>query len=174
MTFTEQWFGPESCKGLVALAGLIADVEGEIVEIGSWEGRSTCALANAVHPRVVHAVDHWHGSPGEPSAELAAGRDVFATWAANVAELTAGNVVAHRMGWRDYTPADSVAFVFIDAEHSYTEVRDTVNAYLPLMAAGGVICGDDVHHSPVRQALFEVLPALEIYTQATLWSWRKK
>lgn len=173
MRFTEEWFGVESCKGLVMLADLVADVAGEIIEIGSWEGRSTCTLANAVYPRVVHAVDHWQGSPGELSAPLAAERDVYAAWAANVNELTAGNVVAHRMGWRDYTPDGPVAFVFIDAEHSYTEVRDTVNAYLPLMVSGGVICGDDAHHPPVRQALFEVLPVNEIYTQATLWSWRK-
>ena len=172
MTFTENWFGEGSCNTLVSLASNVGNVDGEIVEIGSWEGRSTCALANAVYPRIVHAVDHWKGSPGEPSEQLAQGRDVYKRWQANVKQLTKGNVIAHRMGWRDY-PIPPTAFVFIDAEHSYQEVRDCVAAFLPHLVSGGIICGDDSHHEPVRRALFDVLPAWSIYVQTTVWSWRK-
>ena len=61
------------------------------------------------------------------------------------------------MGWRDYFAADDspCRFVFIDAEHSYDEVRATLDVVIPLVVSGGIICGDDVHHPPVRQALID-------------------
>jgi len=175
MTFTEKWFPPQSCDLLADLAQSVADVRGRIVEVGSWEGRSTVALANAIAPRVVHAVDTWKGSPGEPSAALAAERDVYATWRQNIDDLTAGNVVAFRMPWREYaeTATTPVALVFIDAEHTYTEVRDTIQAFLPHVQRGGVICGDDAHHGPVREAVLHCLPSLEVQTRASMWWWRK-
>ena len=172
MTFTEEWFCVASQERLAELAR--SAPEGLIVEIGSWEGRSTVALANAVHPRVVHAVDTWNGSPGEISASLAAQRDIFATWQANMAALTAGNVVAHRLGWREYlhdltTMELAVGFAFIDAEHTYREVYDNIAALIPLMAPGGIICGDDSHHPPVRQAVLDHFPEAQV--KATVWSW---
>jgi predicted O-methyltransferase YrrM len=169
--FTEEWFPEQSQARLAELAESVADVPGAIIEIGSWEGRSTIALANAVHPRTVNAVDTWLGSPGEVSSQLAAERDVFAQFKANVYEWTAGNVLAHRMGWRDFVNGgrfSPVAFVFIDAEHTYDEVRDTIAAFVPLMSPGGVICGDDAHHPPVRQAALEAFP--DAQHVATLWS----
>jgi predicted O-methyltransferase YrrM len=175
MNYTEDWFGIDSCNALAKLTHRIAEVEGIIVEIGAWEGRSTVALAKAAWPRRVNSVDTWAGSPGEISAELAAERDVYQTWRANVDAGTDGNVNEYRMGWRDYLPTvkQPVALAFIDAEHTYTEVRDNIAALLPLMAPGGIICGDDAHHPPVQQALLELFDPHDVTLDATLWIWRK-
>lgn len=175
MRFTEQWFDTPSQEALGRLVRSVADVPGALVEIGAWEGRSTIAMAKAAWPRVVHSVDTWVGSPGEISSELAAERDVFATWSANVAEATDGNVEAHRMGWRDYVPTidEPIALVFIDAEHTYREVADNIAAVLPKMAPGGVICGDDVHHPPIVEAVSEAFDPHVVTVEATLWIWRK-
>lgn len=169
--YTEDWFPFPS---EVALAGLAKRaVDGVIVEIGSWEGRSTVALANAAHPRIVHAVDTWAGSPGEISAELAAGRDVYAKFAANIAAFTAGNVETHRMGWREFVPTltGPVALAFIDAEHSYREVFDNIAALKPLMAPGGIMCGDDIGHPPVQEAVAAHFDPAFVSIDATLWIW---
>jgi len=173
--FTEEWFGAASQDELRRLAAKIADVDGLVVEIGSWEGRSTCALANAVWPRTVHAVDTWQGSAGEISEQLATGRDVFAQWSANIAAYTMGSVIPHRMGWREFLPLIDVpvAFAFIDAEHTYAEVFDNIVGLLPLLADGAVLCGDDQHHRPVREAVLAALPADEVMVCATVWSWTK-
>lgn len=169
MTFTENWFDLPSQQALVDLYYLTANLEGGIVEVGSWEGRSSVALANACHPHTLHCVDTWEGSPGEISRELACQRDVFAQFTENIGMLTAGNVEAHRMGWRDYFAANTtrVRFLFIDAEHTYREVKDNIEAALPLMGAGGVICGDDVHHPPIQQAVWDTLGNVD--STATLW-----
>jgi hypothetical protein len=75
--FQEEWFPHESCLALGSLVRSVRHLDGTMIEVGCWEGRSTCALANAAHPDIVHAVDTWSGSPGEISAQLAASRDVF-------------------------------------------------------------------------------------------------
>ncbi len=167
--FTEQWFSAESCRTLANLAQSTAHLSGAIIEVGCWEGRSTCALANAVHPDIVHAVDTWAGSPGEISADLAADRDVFETFAYNVRVTTAGNVHAHRLGWREFFKVfdGPTKFCHIDACHEYHEVADNIDAVLPLMVAGGVLCGDDAHHPPVQQAVLERFPQAE--RAASLW-----
>jgi predicted O-methyltransferase YrrM len=159
LTFTEEWFSDAACDVLGALAAKVRMLRGRIVEIGSWEGKSTCALANASFPGVVHAIDTWAGSPGESSEQLAAERDVYETFTRNVAELTQGNVRPHRTNWRDYFrhAAFPCRLVFIDAEHTYREVFDTITKVRPLMVPGGVICGDDWHHPPIRQAVADTL-----------------
>ena len=169
--FHEEWFGELNQSVLAGLAAGVADLPGLVVEIGCWEGRSTCVLANAIAPRAVHCVDTWFGSGSEISAQLAAERDVFAQWSANVEAFTAGNVVAHRMGWREFVPTitDPVALVFIDAEHTHREVSDNVAAFLPLVPSGGVLCGDDAHHEPVRSAVLELLPGADVHGSMWLW-----
>jgi predicted O-methyltransferase YrrM len=174
MSFTEDWFGAESQDRLATLGREVTDVPGIVVEIGSWEGRSTCVLANVIRPRAVIAVDTWQGSPGEVSADLASRRDVFATFLENVKTLTSGNVVPVRSAWREFVPkiTDPVALCFIDAEHTYREVQDNIRAILPLMAPGGVICGDDAGHEPVRKAVLDTLPADDVLVMGNVWSYR--
>ena len=172
--FTEEWFGEFSQQTLADLVREVADVNGLLVEVGSWEGRSTIAMANAAYPREVHAVDTWHGSPGEISATLAAERDVYAQFSTNILHFTQGNVVPHRMGWRDYFAemTDPVALCFIDAEHTYDEVRANIEAVEPLLVSGGILCGDDMHHEPVRLAVLDTLGTSPT-ALASLWIWRK-
>lgn len=169
MTFTEQWFGEASCMALADLYHKIDHLHGNVVEVGSWQGRSTIALAEASYPAWVHAVDTWLGSRNEVSALIADSRDVYAEFLANLEATDTTNVRVFRMGWRDYFGEhhDPIRFLFIDAEHSYVEVRDNIAAALPLMVAGGIICGDDAHHPPVQRAVIEAFP--EAQCIATLW-----
>lgn len=169
--FIEDWFSPWSCDTLASLGRAVQYVEGDIVEIGAWEGRSTVVLANTVHPRKLHTIDTWAGSPDEISERLAAVRDVHRQWRLNVDTYTQGNVVEHRYDWRQFQP-DTTALLFIDAEHTYTEVHDTIVAWLPHMAPGGIICGDDAHHPPVQRAVMDTLHGRNITQQASLWIWR--
>ncbi len=156
--FTEDWFNEDSC---ITLADLVQRTDllcGRVVEVGCWEGRSTIALANAAWPALVEAVDTWHGSPGEISSELAAERDVLGQFLANIASDTKGNVTVIQKDWRDHFAEcrKPIRFCHIDATHTYEEVRDNVAAVMELLVPGGIICGDDVHHEPVRKAVLEV------------------
>lgn len=171
-TFHEVWFHPGACTALARLVATITDTEGRIVEIGSWEGVSTIAMAITAHPRIVHAVDTWDGSPGEISEQLATERDVYAQFLANIDAWSPGNIEPHRMDWREYraTSDDPVALLFVDAAHTYLEVVDTIEAFRPLMTPGGVICGDDWHHPPVQNAVRDTLG--DFAWDASVWSVR--
>jgi len=153
--FDEEWYSPASCKAVQRLVAQTQGLGGRVVEVGCWQGRSTIHIAQGCHPAKVQCVDTWAGSPGEISSELAAGRVVFAEFTENMSELTRGNYEVHRMGWREYFEQDRgpVRFLHIDAEHTYAEVFDNIAAAYPLMVAGGVICGDDVHHPPIVDAV---------------------
>lgn len=180
--FHEDWFSEASQVVLADLIGQTADVDGAIIEVGSWEGRSTIALANAAYPDIVHAVDTWKGSPGEISSELAKQRDVYTRFLTNIAEYTRGNVNPYRMGWRHYfihrmwetdseakgiDPPRKIRLLFIDAEHTYKEVRENIEKALPHMAPGGIICGDDAHHPPIRRAVLDMFPTAKV--AASVW-----
>jgi predicted O-methyltransferase YrrM len=141
------------------------------VEIGAWEGRSTVALANAIHPRVLHTCDTWQGDNNPVTEAIAVTRDVFAQWQVNVNALTKGNVVAHRMGWREFVPTitEPIALAFIDAAHSYREVYDNIVALIPKMTPGGVMCGDDAHHGPVQDAVFDMFGTENVGWVGSMW-----
>ena len=118
---------------------------------------------------MVDAVDTWDGSPGEPSWELAHQRDIHARFLENIASETAGNVVDYRMSWADYFAIDDTPcrFVFIDAEHTYEQVTATLDVVVPLMVPGGIICGDDIHHLPIRHAVVDKFGS--VAWTANLW-----
>jgi hypothetical protein len=164
--FQEEWFGEASQRALADLYGKVADLDGVVVEVGCWEGRSTIALARACAPEMVRAVDTWLGSPGEVSAELAAERDVLETFLANTAGM---NIDAYLMGWQEYFADhhDPIKFLHIDAEHTYEQVAGNIDAALPFMVPGSIMCGDDVHHLPVQLAVIERFPDAQV--SATLW-----
>jgi hypothetical protein len=136
-TFHEDWFSDASCEALANLAQQTNHLPGIVLELGSWEGRSTVALAAAVKPAVVRAVDTWRGSEGEISELLAQERDVFATFQANTNGL---NVQPYRMDWREYFAVhpERIRLAFVDALHTYEEVRDQIATIVPLMVPGGI------------------------------------
>lgn len=185
MPFTEQWFDGDQAELIARLAA--SAPEGALVEIGCWEGFSTTHIARAVAPRTLYAVDHWQGNldegAGHPSVEAARERDVYATFLANVAELTAGNVIPIRADWREAleNPALArVAFAHIDAAHDYASVRDTLAAVAPRLVPGAILCGDDFRSAHmgrddlgggVERAVvaFCVARGLDLYTQYNAW-----
>lgn len=166
--FTEAWFSEQSCAALADLAKQTEGLDGTVVEVGSWQGCSTLALAGAVDD-VVRAVDTWNGSTGEISEQIASDRDVYAEFLEN----TKGrNIRPYRMDWRDYIAEhdEPIRLLFLDGLHTYEEVRDQLAAFLPRMVPGGIVCGDDAHHPPIQRAVIERFPDAQV--AASLW-WTK-
>lgn len=139
-----------------------------IIEVGSWKGRSTLALADNTHGKV-YAVDHWRGTPGDAGhdAELATlGREgLYQTFVANMnGRIAASRVVPLRMSAHEaahYFLRDTVDLVFIDAGHSYEDVQRDIESYRPLVRDGGILCGHDYacpSHAGVQQAVDEAFP----------------
>ncbi|PTN34158.1 class I SAM-dependent methyltransferase [Desulfonatronum sp. SC1] len=120
---------------MLMLMAAFGEGEGEVVEIGSFHGKSTCYLAHGLRMRksgVVHAVDHFQGSPehqaGATHEEPALVREktLYKQFMKNIQDN----------GFSEYVRpvvADSISaaknwdkpirLLFIDGDHSYKATR---------------------------------------------------
>lgn len=148
MTFTEDWYPAGQLADLVELATESRNVSGMSVEIGCWEGRSTIAIAQAVAPAYLCAVDTWAGNvdegPDHGTVRALAQRDVYATFLANIAPYP--NIAHRRMDGAVFLAGvepGQIAFLHLDAGHTYAATRQLIELAIPRMADGGIMCGDD-------------------------------
>jgi predicted O-methyltransferase YrrM len=117
-----------------------------IVEIGSFQGRSTRALADNTDG-VVYAIDTWEGSPEHQS--MPESKNLLSRFCSNMEDLR--NVVPLELDslsgaqWAKTLHPD---MIFIDARHDYESVKADVEAWRPLLAPGGLLCGHDFGDVP--------------------------
>ena len=62
--------------------------------------------------------------------------------------------------------------IFIDAGHSYEEVKQDILAWRPLLREGGILCGHDLYkdgpyHPGVKQAVDELI--VNYTVTGTIW-----
>jgi len=182
--FEENWYSDEQLEALCAKARLVANLSGEVVEVGCWEGKSTIALANACYPSVVNAVDTWEGNvdenPDHPNIQIARDRNVFDVFRQNVAAGTKGNVRPHRMHSSRFFAEfrQPIKFCHIDASHDYESVKRDILGAREWLVPGGILCGDDFksagrHRADlgggVERAVREVLPGFG--ARRNFWWW---
>ena len=121
----------------------IAKHMGSVLELGSWKGRSTHALASGTKGTVV-AVDHFQGSADtrDLTNQMAKEEDIYETFKRNTKDLK--NITVNRNSGveaaKDY-PDKSFDMVFIDAGHTYEEVLEDIKTWLP--KARTIFSGDD-------------------------------
>jgi beta-1,4-mannosyl-glycoprotein beta-1,4-N-acetylglucosaminyltransferase len=128
------------------------------IEIGSWHGRSSRAIAdNLPSEGKLYCVDHWRGSEYERdsnhvSAGWKEGDHAFIEFCDNLADhIISGKVVPIRMSSRNAAEffhkniivADTI---FIDAGHTYDEVLEDIYLWQSLVTPGGMLCGHDYYH----------------------------
>lgn len=167
--------GELACLGSLAIKCL------RIVEIGSWRGRSTRAFADNTLG-IVTCVDTWadnaYGAsfPGD-APDLCQHPDwLWNEFNKNLADHIAGNRI-RTMRMTSVAAAQVCAMenktfdlAFIDASHTYEDVKQDILCWRPLLAPGGILCGHDyqpLHHPGVVQAVDELLPGCTV--EGTIW-----
>lgn len=189
-TFHEDWYYDTLLGELAKLLSSIREVDGLIVDIGCWEGKSTIAILNAAHPETVICVDHWKGNLGESEAtgqehrsvELARSRNVYKTFVENVLSSTNRNFLIEKMDYVRWIPKVDrpIKFCHIDISNDYKSVKDAILSIQPKMAPGGLLCGynylsADVNEEHlqggVMRAVRELCPGHRHVEE--LWIWRK-
>ncbi len=118
----------------------------KILELGSWKGRSTHALLSGNKKGTVTAVDTWKGSKDlhDHTSWMAQQEDILGIFLKNVGDF--GNLAFIQMKGHeaaDHIKDDSMDMVFIDAGHSYEEVKQDIADWLPKVKRGGILCGHD-------------------------------
>jgi len=125
---------------LLTLRKLASNVE-DIVEVGSWKGRSTKEFLEHCKGKV-YAVDHFNGSKNDGSGVVASNENVYDEFTKNVGhysnlEVLKGDSVEMAKTFN----GNKVDMVFIDAGHTYEECKADIEAWLPKCTK--VIAGHD-------------------------------
>lgn len=131
---------------------------GAIVEIGSYKGRSTCALAmgsmSACREKV-YAIDHFEGSPEHQKGEYCETREIvesgttFHTFLRNIQQTgVASHVEPIQLPSAEAARQWSgpIRLLFIDGDHSYDASKLDFDSWSPFVVPGGVIVFHDVGH----------------------------
>ena len=124
---------------------------GEIVEIGSWMGRSTCWLAHGSKSRFrekVHAVDPFDGGPelGELDVIKREGTTYF-KFVDNLTQQELFDYVEPIVATSTEAVkkwVKPVRLLFIDGDHTYAAVKQDFELWTRFLVVGGVVAFDDV------------------------------
>ena len=169
----EGWMAPSELETLATLA------RGRrvIVEIGSWMGRSACAMA-ANSSGTIICVDAWRGHPQGGFEATSETLDKFIENTSRylniipiVAESRKMVDIFHR------AQRFCVDMVFIDACHEFESVMGDIRTWWTLLEFGGVCCGHDYgdpNWPGVQKAVDEFFkPQYLIEVYDSIWMVRK-
>lgn len=150
-----------------------------IVEIGSWMGRSTRALADSTRGKVI-AVDTFFGSDEPEHHRILDAQPedwLLKEFKKNLAE----HIITGKVEVCQNTSLDAAKYlnfagekfdmIFIDAAHDYESVKADILAWMPLLAPGGLLCGHDFKGAAtgVQRAVEELVPDFKRVTGGSLW-----
>jgi len=138
----------------------LAAADPVVVEIGSWKGRSTIAMAGGLREAGrghVFAIDPHRGSP-EHQGDLPV--DTFPEFRENVASR---GLDRHVTPMRETSGAArprfadrSVHMLFVDGPHDYASVRQEIDDWRSALVAGALVAFHDFSWPGVGRALREV------------------
>lgn len=128
---------------------LVAPVDGRILEIGCWTGHSTSILARHAKSkgRKVVVIDNFGGNKGTPLEEYAQQNNVKQIFLDNMKELNLlDSIILFDMDSdeaHEYLDNWSFDLMFLDAGHTYEQVRRDLKNYVHKVKNDGIICGHD-------------------------------
>jgi predicted O-methyltransferase YrrM len=171
-------------RGLILyLLAYGSTLRGDVAEIGSWQGRSTCFLAAACRDAangVVLAIDHFKGNVGKEASYIVGAPDLsdlegnfrrnvrnagLDPWVRLYAMRSQDAFASH--------PDDfsGLRLLFIDGDHSYEGAHRDLSLFADRLQRGGILVLDDYHSDApgvvraVRELVLNDAAAFSGFTQ---------
>lgn len=149
----EGWLRPEQARRLWELAAAVPE-GGTIVEIGSYQGKSTVILAAAARPGVtVYAIDPHAGNdrgPGEWDGDPADGQSDHEIFMENLEANGVRDRVTHvREFSQDAHSAvpGAIDLLYVDGAHGYAPASSDITGWGDRVRVGGSMAIHDVYTS---------------------------
>ncbi len=148
------WLTDEEALGLYRLASKLPP-DATVVEIGSWQGKSTFCLASGLRSGTVHAIDPFNASGGfdvrseKEYIEKKAGHDLLARFRENMTARQVMDKIVVRQGYSAQFAADfnRIDLLFIDGDHSVPGCIADFEHYAPKVSPGGFIAIHDYYEN---------------------------
>jgi len=151
------------------------------LEIGSWKGCSAKAIAEQLIETggTLICVDDWKGNGNADTLQIATKEDVFHIFRNNMQILGLWDILKPMIMTSKEASLivedETLDFIFLDADHSYEEVKADILRWMPKLKYDGAFCGHDLDHEGVRLATEELLSDKCIKLDGTrLWFYRKE
>jgi len=126
---------------------------GDIIEIGSWQGRSTSFLAQGCRDSgngIVHAIDPFTGNEGKENQYRVEKKDLSDLQQMFIKNIKDANLLDYVKLYpvsaktaRPDLESISARILFIDGNHDYGFVKSDMDMYLSLLKPGGIVVLDD-------------------------------
>ncbi|MGE4552464.1 MAG: class I SAM-dependent methyltransferase [Desulfovibrionaceae bacterium] len=145
------YLAPQDIRFLMEI-GRQAPPNAAILEIGSWMGGSSIALANGLMASrnlggVIYAVDTWMGSSEHQKFDFIQDDAMYEMFLDNIrknlAHLFVRPVRAPSLEAAGQFRDGGLDVVFIDGDHSYTCCLEDLEAWYPKVKPGGLVLGHD-------------------------------
>lgn len=146
----EGFLSPREMRFL-CLLGAVPTASGEILEIGSFKGRSTVILAKAsalAGDGPINAVDPMT-APSETDPDLKGEESSYDAFVSNInAHNVAERVKLHRTYSHELAKAweRPIRVLWIDGDHTYDGTRADFEGFAPYLADGAIVAIHDVLH----------------------------
>lgn len=144
--------------------------DGDIfVELGAYEGRSTCYMVDAIKSSnkniTFYVIDTWlykciKEESGKENWYTLDKNDneVYEKFCNNLGQERVKTIKILRMDSMEASKLfsdNSIKMVFLDTNHNYEYVLDEINHWYPKVKDQGIISGHDIHHEGVYKAVME-------------------
>lgn len=164
---------PRSGQILYSLC-MFQETVGDVVEIGSWQGRSTSFLARATRDSGngrFFAIDHFKGNIGKEKSYIVGKEDLSdlkSNFIENM-ETIKLNCSVNLLDMPNWEAAERFAhnqirFLFIDGDHTYDGVSKDIELFFPKLCPGAIVVFDDFSAAfpGVLKAVEQLLQSAEI------------
>ena len=165
-SFGEDWFTyPNLYREFVNML----PTESTFIEIGSWKGKSISFFAveaiNSGKNIKCYCVDTWKGSAEHTQDPNVINDTLYDLFIENTKPVSSfiNPIRKPSVEAADDFSDESVDVVFIDGDHEYEPVKNDINAWLPKIKNGGIICGHDYLLPSVKKAVDEIFADAVIF-----------
>jgi hypothetical protein len=121
----------------------------KFVEVGSWRGRSACFLGVEIHNSgkdiKLDCVDTWNGSEEHIGYNILQNDGLYKEFISNIQPLSKiiNPVRMESLKAVSLYEDESLDVVFLDASHTYENIKADLIAWYPKVKKGGIFSGHD-------------------------------
>lgn len=154
---TEGWLSLREARMLHDAALTVHSGPILAVEIGSWKGRSTIAIASGLKERggTLLAIDPHTGSREHQPHFIGTYDDFMRNIQQAGLEHVVRPIRSFSRDARSQVSDDTVSVLFIDGSHEYEDVLQDIVDWLPTLREGAVVAFNDYEWPGVYRALLE-------------------